>query len=94
MSDAANVIPINKVREPVTGHLNNSLQIAQMFMEQLPHMSEQSIAATAPEDVVAMRDRVRAAVDIIEEVKGLLENWHLLTQGGKSLAWAKIRAWL
>lgn len=92
MTDTADVIPIQKVREPVTGHLNNCLQIAQMFTEQLPQMSEQAIASTAPEDIVAMRDRVRAAVDIIEEVKELLAN--LQTPSDRFRAIRKIRSLL
>lgn len=92
MSDTANVIPIQKIREPVTGHLNNCLQIAQMSIEQLPHMSEQAIASTAPGDIVAMRDRVRAAMDIIEEVKELLAN--LQTPSDRFRAIRKIRSLL
>ena len=94
MIDAAKVIPINKVREPVTGHLNNCLQIALCSMEQLPHRSEQAIAATAPADIVAMRDRVQAALDIIEEVKELLKDSNAMTQSGRSIAIARIKEWL
>ena len=92
MSDTAKVIPINKVREPLTGHLNNCLQIVQCSMEQLPHMSEQAIAATAPADIVAMRDRVQAAVDILEEAKELLAN--LQTPSDRFRAIRKIRSLL
>lgn len=94
MSDTAKVIPLNKLREPVTGHLNNCLQIAQMSIERLPQMSEQAIAATAPEDICAMRDRVQAALDIIEEVKELLKDSNTMTQSGKSVAIARIKDWL
>ena len=94
MTDTAKVTPINRVREPAGSHLRNALQIALCSMEQLRHRSEQAIASTAPADIVAMRDRVQAAVDIIEEVKALLENWHLMTQSGKGIALARIKEWL
>jgi len=94
MSNTAKVIPINKTREPATGHLRNALQVAQCFMEQVPHMSEQSIASHAPEDVVAMRDRIQAALDIIEEVKESLADSNTMTQSGKSVAIARIKTWL
>ena len=94
MSDTAEVIPINKEREPACAHLRNALQIALCSMEQLPHRSEQAIASTAPADIVAMRDRVRAALDIVEEVKELLENWHLLTPSDRFRAIRKIRSLL
>ena len=84
-------IPV-KIREPVTGHLNNCLQIAQCFNDDLLNMSEQSIAHHAPADICDMRDRVRAAVDIIEEIKELLAN--LQTPSDRFRAIRKIRSLL
>ena len=94
MTDTADVIPLHKVREPVCSHLRNLLQITLNFTQELPHTSEQSIANHAPEDICAMRDRAQAALDIIEEVKELLANSKTMTQGGKTIAIARIKEWL
>ena len=94
MTDTANVIPINKVREPVCSHLRNLLQIALNFTQELPRMSEQSIANHAPGDICAIRDRAQAALDIIEEVKESLKDSNTMTQSGRSIAIARIKEWL
>ena len=93
-TETADIIPLHKVREPVCSHLRNLLQIVLNFTQELPHMSEQSIANHAPGDICAMRDRAQAALDIIEEVKELLADSNTMTQSSRSVAIARIKAWL
>ena len=94
MTDTAKVIPINKVREPACSHLRNALQIIQNFNDEIMHMSEQSIAHHAPADICDIRDRIQAALEIIEEVKALLQDSRTMTQPGWSAVIARIKDWL
>ena len=93
-TDTAEVIPINKVREPACSHLRNGLQIVQNFNDEIMQMSEQSIAHHAPADICDIRDRIQAALEIIEEVKASLKDSRTMTESGKSVAIARIRSLL
>ena len=84
-------IPV-KIREPATGHLNNALQMANWFIDNFKNMSNEAVGATTLRDMTAVRNRIVAAVDIIEEVKELLAN--LQTPSDRFRAIRKIRSLL
>ena len=91
MTDTAKVIPINKTREPVTGHLNNALQMANWFIDDFGNMSDEAVGATALKDITAIRDRIVAALAVITEVKASLVDAKIMTQNGRRLAIARIK---